>query len=107
LLYLNKDSALLALPRPNLRLNNQGDFGEGERSIFQVTRATFKADLSSEVHEQLINITVVIDEDCLTLQWMYDRRVYEEEDVRNLAENVITQIRSLIALTTRASKANV
>ncbi len=98
--YLNRDSALLALPRPNLRLNNQGDLSNGERlTLFQVQRVTFMAELG--VHEQLINITVFMNNGCLNLQWMYDRRVYEEEDVRNLAENVMTQIRSLIALTAK------
>jgi non-ribosomal peptide synthase protein (TIGR01720 family) len=104
--YLNRDSALLALPKPNLRLNNQGDFWEEERSkLFQVIDAIFRADLG--VHEQLINIKVITLNGCLTFQWMYDRRVYEEEAVRNLTENVLTQIRSLIALTARASKTHV
>jgi non-ribosomal peptide synthase protein (TIGR01720 family) len=103
--HLKRDSALLALPIPNLRLNNQGDFWEERPKLFQVIDATFGAELG--MHEQLINIIVVISEGCLTLEWMYDRRVYEEEDVRNLAENVIIQMRSLIALTTRASKTHV
>jgi non-ribosomal peptide synthase protein (TIGR01720 family) len=104
--YLNRDSALLALPKPNLRLNNQGDFWEEERSkLFQVIDAIFRADL--EMHEQLVNIKVIILNGCLTFRWMYERRVYEEEAVRNLTENVLTQIRSLIALTARASKTHV
>jgi non-ribosomal peptide synthase protein (TIGR01720 family) len=104
--YLNRDNTLVALPRPNLRLNNQGDLSNAERlTLFQARRVTFMAEL--EVHEQLINITVFMDNGCLALQWMYDRRVYEEGDVRNLAENVIVQIRSLIALTTGASKTHV
>jgi non-ribosomal peptide synthase protein (TIGR01720 family) len=100
--HLKRDSALLALPRPNLRLNNQGDFLEERPKLFQVIGVTFGGELG--MHEQLINIKVVISKGCLTLEWIYDRRVYEEEDVRNLAENVTIQIRSLIALTTRASK---
>jgi non-ribosomal peptide synthase protein (TIGR01720 family) len=103
--YLNRDGALLALPSPNIRLNNQGNFGDGGRQkLFQLNRGTFRGESSSGFHEQLIGIIVDFREDCLTLQWGYDRRVYEEEDVRNLAENVMTQIRSLIALTASASK---
>jgi non-ribosomal peptide synthase protein (TIGR01720 family) len=106
--YLNRDSTLLALPSPNIRLNNQGGFGEGARQkLFHVVRGTFRGEISSGFHEQLIGILVDFRADCLTLQWAYDRRVYEEEDVRNLAENVITQIRSLITLTTSASKTHV
>jgi non-ribosomal peptide synthase protein (TIGR01720 family) len=104
--HLNKDSALLALPRPNLRLNNQGDLGEEEGSkLFRVIDSTFGADLG--MHEQLINITAITVNGCLTLQWLHDRSVYEEEDMRNLMENVISQIRSLIALTAGASKTRV
>jgi non-ribosomal peptide synthase protein (TIGR01720 family) len=104
--HLNKDSALLALPRPNLRLNNQGDLGEEEGSkLFRVIDSTFGADLG--MHEQLINITAITVNGCLTLQWLYDRSLYEEEDMRNLMENVLSQIRSLIALTARASKTRV
>jgi non-ribosomal peptide synthase protein (TIGR01720 family) len=106
--HLNKDSTLRALPSPNLRLNNQGNYWEGTRQkLFQVFRGTFRAEFSNGLHEQLINILVDFRDDCLTLQWGYDRRVYEEEDVRTLAENVITQIRSLIALTASASKTRV
>jgi len=106
--HLNKDSALRALPSPNIRLNNQGDYWEGAgQKLFQVNRATFRADFSGGLNEQLINILVDFRDDGLTLHWGYDRRIYEEEDVRNLAENVITQIRSLIAFTARASKTRV
>jgi amino acid adenylation domain-containing protein/non-ribosomal peptide synthase protein (TIGR01720 family) len=106
--YLNRDSTLLTLPSPNIRLNNQGNFGEGAgRKLFHVIRGTFRMEFSGGLREQLINISADFRADCLTLEWMYDRKVYEEEDVRNLADNVITQIRSLIALTARAPKTRV
>ncbi|HKX32261.1 MAG TPA: amino acid adenylation domain-containing protein, partial [Blastocatellia bacterium] len=102
--HLNRDHTLRSLPSPNFRLNNQGHLGNGERSkLFQVLDATFRAELSGGLHEQLINIMVVFSAGGLTLQWGYDRGVYEEEDVHNLAESVIARIRSLIALTAVAS----
>ena len=98
--YLNRDSRLLTLPSPNIRLNNGGNFeqGVGDR-LFQVIRGTFRAEFSDGLRDQLISIMAGFNAGCLTLEWFYDRRAYEDEDVRNLAENVITILRSLINLT--------
>jgi non-ribosomal peptide synthase protein (TIGR01720 family) len=95
--YINKESRLLNLPKPSIRLNNQGNFIEGiPQELFHVISVTSKMEYKKGIREGIMNIGANFRGDCLTTEWSYDRDAYGEEHVQILAENVTAALRLLI-----------
>jgi non-ribosomal peptide synthase protein (TIGR01720 family) len=95
--YMNHEDELIGLREPSIRLNNQGNFTAGEAPrFFRVVREANLIEFRNGFRDRLLNIGVSFIDGCLSMEWMFDRRAYDEAEVRALASQVVASLRSII-----------
>lgn len=102
--YLCRNKAvaekLRELPRPEVSFNYLGQFDQvlPPSAPFQIAQGDTGPVCNPRAQRQhVLEITAMIRQDCLHVEWMYSDQVHRPATIEKLAQNFLTALRALIA----------
>ncbi len=101
--YLSRNQSvqekLRALPTPEVSFNYLGQF---DQSLTQTGLFKIVADETGPVcnprakRQHRLDITAMVMQDCLQIEWMYSKHLHRQTTIENLAQNFVKTLRALI-----------
>lgn len=99
--YLNQETAsdLVCPQRPEVSFNYLGQFDQGvQSSYFRTLESEIGLMTDSEAQRHhLLDVSGIVLEKCLHLNWMYSSNIHRESTIQQLADGFVNSLRSLIA----------
>ena len=101
--YLSLDQSvsekLRALPVPEVSFNYLGQFDQGltKSALFKIIHDETGPVCSPFAKRQhLLEVTAIVMQDCLQVEWMYSKNLHQQGTIENLAQNFAKALRALI-----------